>query len=59
MGNGAVSDSEISEMFQTTIDLDLQKKAEELLEESGRPGAVAVSSAKTGEILASASSPCL
>lgn len=57
MGNGAVSDSEISEMFQTTIDLDLQKKAEELLEESGRPGAVAVSSVKTGELLACASSP--
>ena len=57
MGNGIVSDSEIDEMFQTTIDLDLQKKAEELLEESGKPGAIVVGSTKTGELLACASSP--
>ena len=56
-GSGILSDSEISGRFQISIDLKLQEKAEELLAENGRPGAVVVSSAETGEILASASYP--
>lgn len=41
----------------TTLELKLQKKAEEILNASGHSGSIIVADAKTGEILASASSP--
>ena len=56
-GSGIFSDSEISEPFCTTIDLGLQREAEEILEENGNPGGILVSTADTGEILAYASYP--
>jgi cell division protein FtsI/penicillin-binding protein 2 len=41
----------------TTLDLDIQKKAEQVLKDSGRSGSIIVLDAKTGEVLAGASSP--
>src|SRR3989338_5263612 len=43
--------------IKTTIDLKIQKAAEEALEKQGKPGAVVAISPKTGEILAFASYP--
>ena len=41
----------------TTLDIKIQKKAEEILNESGYSGSLIVTDASTGEVLASASSP--
>lgn len=41
----------------TTLDLKIQKKAEQVLESSGYSGSIIVSDAKTGEVLAGASAP--
>lgn len=41
----------------TTLDLDIQKKAEQVLKRSGRSGSIIVLDAKTGEVLAGASAP--
>jgi len=41
----------------TTLDLKIQKKAEQVLESSGYSGSIIVLDAKTGEILAGASAP--
>lgn len=41
----------------TTLDLKIQKKAEQVLKDSGYSGSIIVSDAKTGEVLAGASAP--
>lgn len=41
----------------TTLDNKIQKKAEEILKDSGHQGSIIVNDAKTGEVLASASAP--
>lgn len=41
----------------TTLDLRIQKKAEQVLADSGRNGSIIVVDAKTGEVLAGASAP--
>jgi peptidoglycan glycosyltransferase/penicillin-binding protein 2 len=41
----------------TTLDLKIQKKAEQVLADSGRSGSIIVLDAKTGEVLAAASTP--
>ena len=41
----------------TTLDLRVQKKAEQVLKDSGRSGSIIVVDAKTGEVLAGASTP--
>lgn len=41
----------------TTLDLDIQKKAEQVLADSGRSGTIIVLDARTGEVLAGASAP--
>ncbi|HWQ79146.1 MAG TPA: penicillin-binding transpeptidase domain-containing protein [Anaerovoracaceae bacterium] len=41
----------------TTLDLKIQKKAEQVLKDSGRSGSIIVLDAKTGEVLAGASTP--
>ncbi len=56
-GLGVLSDSEITEEFRTTLDLDLQREVEQILEENGNAGGIVIASAKTGEILAYASFP--
>ena len=41
----------------TTLDLNIQKKAEQVLKDSGHSGSITVLDAKTGEVLAGASTP--
>ncbi|HHU18330.1 MAG: peptidoglycan D,D-transpeptidase FtsI family protein [Anaerovoracaceae bacterium] len=42
----------------TTIDVKIQKKAEQILKNSGRNGSIIVLDGKSGEVLAGASTPC-
>ncbi|QOX63167.1 penicillin-binding protein 2 [Anoxybacterium hadale] len=41
----------------TTLDLNIQKKAEQVLKDAGRSGSIIVVDAKTGDVLAGASTP--
>lgn len=56
-GGGILTEQKIDSRLVTTLDLTIQEEVEEILEKNGNPGAIVVTAADTGEILASASWP--
>lgn len=57
VASAADEDDYVKEGITTTLDLGIQKKAEEALSECGNDGAVVVTKCSTGEIVAAASTP--